>query len=223
MQFVEVLPYIAERCAPLFSDMDIYRLGDDDDWRYSMLPKLKSDKEKCNVFVFLGFSKGLAVELQIKRDLLVECDMFAMHYDDTDTAHDFVLNVGEFVQGHVRTWNGAERRSLATIIAQTMELKPANGAIVAEHVFITEIDDVYSILPYVLKTDGYIRYIVSCQLTLDLPPPTPHQLRDFIEFIRGVINEERYTILAVTALKPGLRVYLFNHHHRSCKSRYGVD
>lgn len=32
-------------------------------------------------------------------------------------------NVGEFVQGHVRTWNGAERRSLATIIAQTMELK----------------------------------------------------------------------------------------------------
>ncbi|EYC11416.1 hypothetical protein Y032_0050g1902 [Ancylostoma ceylanicum] len=75
--FVPLLPYIAERCAPSFSVMDVYRFGDEDDWRYSMIPKSTSNQKKCHGFVFVGLSHGLAVELQVNCRLNGVCCLTA--------------------------------------------------------------------------------------------------------------------------------------------------
>lgn len=40
-------------------------LSESESMLYNYFTCIQSDKEKCNVFVFLGFSKGLAVELQV--------------------------------------------------------------------------------------------------------------------------------------------------------------
>ncbi|RCN34096.1 hypothetical protein ANCCAN_20073 [Ancylostoma caninum] len=219
--FVFLLPYIAERCAPSFSVMDVYRFGDQDDWRYSMIPKSTSDQKKCRGFVFVGLSHGLAVEFQIKRSLLFDCDMVAVHPAANDAAHDFALNIGEFEQARVQSWNGMNSRSLAAIVASNLEHARDHQHVVVEHVFVTEIDNIYNFLPRMLEEVGYSKYIVACQLTIDIPVPDARQLQSFIAFFQQLITEEHYTILSVIDTRYVMRVYMFNHHERKCSSRYG--
>ncbi|KAK6751702.1 hypothetical protein RB195_003239 [Necator americanus] len=219
--FLDLLPFIAERCAPSPSVMDVYRFGDEDDWRYSMIPKAAPPQKKCYAFVFVGFSHGLAVELQIKRSLLFNCDMMGVHPAASDTAHDFALNIGEFEQARVQSWNGMSSRSLATIVANNVDYARNSQHIIAEHVFVTEIDDIYELLPRMLEEVGYSRYIVSCQLTIDIPRPDARQIQLFISFIQQIITEEHYTILSVLDIRNVMRIHMFNHHHNVCIKRYG--
>uniref|UniRef100_A0A7I4YQA5 Methyltransferase n=1 Tax=Haemonchus contortus TaxID=6289 RepID=A0A7I4YQA5_HAECO len=202
--------------------MNVYRFGDDDDWRYSMLPLAGSEEKPCYAFIFVGFSHGLTVELQIKRSLLLDCPMIGVDPTNSDTAHEFSLNIGEVEQENLNSWNGMNERSLASLVAFSLELRQSHAAIIAEHVFVTDLDDVYSFLPYMLDDIGLAKYIVPCQLTVDLPYPHPRQLEVFVNFIRRVVDDERYTILSVLRVDDKTRIYLFNHSYKKCNTRYGV-
>ncbi|KAK5967302.1 hypothetical protein GCK32_016616 [Trichostrongylus colubriformis] len=148
--------------------------------------------------------------------------MFGVNSENSDASHEFATNVGEVVQETVKSWNGLNERSLASLIADNLEIKRSKAAIVAEHVFVTELKDVYLFLPHMLDNDGFARYIVPCQLTVDLPLPDPLQLQTFVSFIRKIIDDERYTILSVLNFSDKIRIYLFNHSHSKCNTRYGA-
>ncbi|WKY07762.1 hypothetical protein Q1695_007324 [Nippostrongylus brasiliensis] len=222
--FFDMFPHIAGRCAPLFSEMNIYRFGDEDEWRYSMLPRAIKGERKCNAFAFIGLTHALAVETEIKRNLMFDCDFLGMNPNASDIAHDFAMEVGEFMRSRdLEAWNGLSERSLASHLSKVMELKASEKAVVAEHIFVNEIEDPYALLPKMIDTVGYVKYIVPCQLTIDLPLPTHFQLINLIDFVGNIIEKERYTILSAEKIDDTMRLYLFYHAHQKCNQRYGPD
>ncbi|VDL85203.1 unnamed protein product [Nippostrongylus brasiliensis] len=199
--------------------MNIYRFGDEDEWRYSMLPRAMKGERKCNAFAFIGLTHALAVETEIKRNLMFDCDFLGMSPNASDIAHDFAMEVGEFMRSRdLEAWNGLSERSLASHLTKASE-----KAVVAEHIFVNEIEDPYALLPKMIDTVGYVKYIVPCQLTIDLPLPTHFQLINLIDFVGNIIEKERYTILSAEKFDDTMRLYLFYHAHQKCNQRYGPD
>ncbi|VDM80839.1 unnamed protein product [Strongylus vulgaris] len=73
-------------------------------------------------------------------------------------------NIGDFVQSRVQAWNGKNKRSLAMIVSNQLEYPQNQQYIIVEHVFITEIDNAYGLLPDIIEEAGYSKYLVPCQL-----------------------------------------------------------
>ncbi|CAJ0603546.1 unnamed protein product [Cylicocyclus nassatus] len=225
--FIPLLPFISDRCAPSFEKMEVYRFGDKYDWRYSMTPKIEitedtkdAPERKCYGFVFVGLTPNLTVEVQLKRNLLFNCEIIGVDPVAGDTAQNFALDVGEFVQERVQAWNGRNPRSLAMIVSNQMDYPDNQQRIIAEHVFITGYEDAVRLLPWILETTGYLKFITPCQITIDLPTMEFERIQIFIAFVRRIIEEESYTVMSVYN-NYVTRIYLFNSGLEECTAHYG--
>uniref|UniRef100_A0A1I7WCY0 DUF4773 domain-containing protein n=1 Tax=Heterorhabditis bacteriophora TaxID=37862 RepID=A0A1I7WCY0_HETBA len=187
--FLRLFPYVVNRCAPSHYHMKISRFGDKKEWRYSMLPgrnmvEVMDRTRPCWAFVFVGFSKNLSVELQIKRTLYCKCEFIGIN-------NKVIPDVLHFIK-------------------------------ILEHLFISELDDMYAFLPELLHRKSFEdNLVIPCQVTLDLPLPNTDELTLFMRFIQLMIEERRHTMLSVQITKSTLSITnkLYSHNITELRSR----